>query len=432
MLASAVSGLRTVCPRHINTTPQIMYTQRHIILFDTEESHSNLLPLSFTRPVAEFRIGITTLREKWESLLPGCYSYRPAGYLRDKFGDGPEEDCDDCLFVSGSILPDSHVACLLEGLESGEALTDTAGVLRGCRGTTQQCRKAVDMGPEAAGFRTSSAGSLRVIRYVFDIFLRNAEMIAEDFERLTAGRRSAQLSDTVRVIGAGRRADSKIFVEEGASLECVTVNLKDGPVYIGRGVQIMEGASLRGPLAVCDNSKVKMGARIYGGTTFGPYCKVGGEVDNTVIFGYSNKAHDGYLGNAVIGEWCNIGAGTNASNLKNDYSKIRIWNYATHSFMRTDLQFCGLIMGDHSKAGINCMFNTATVVGVGCNIHGAGFPRVFIPSFSEGSATAGFSDVPMKKFCDIAERVMQRRNKHLNELDRHILECIREAASKFK
>lgn len=409
-----------------------MYTQRHIILFDTEESHSNLLPLSFTRPVAEFRIGITTLREKWESLLPGCYSYRPAPYLHDKFGGQSDEKCDDCLFVSGSVLPDKHVVQLIDSLEKECALTDVDGIIRACRGTVRRCCEAIDKGAAEAGFKVMNSDRLRVIHYVFDVFLRNAEMISEDFERLTAGRKSAPLSDTVRVIGAGRRANSKIFIEEGASLECVTINLKDGPVYIGRGVQIMEGASLRGPLAVCDNSKVKMGAHIYGGTTFGPYCKVGGEVDNTVIFGYSNKAHDGYLGNAVIGEWCNIGAGTNASNLKNDYSKIRIWNYATHSFMRTDLQFCGLIMGDHSKAGINCMFNTATVVGVGCNIHGAGFPRVFIPSFSEGSATAGFSDVTMKKFCDIAERVMQRRDKHLDERDRHIFECIREAASRYK
>ncbi len=411
-----------------------MYTQRHIILFDTEESHRNLLPLSFTRPVAEFRIGITTLREKWESLLPGRYSYRPVDYLYDKFGGGVEvdEQCQDCLYVSGSVLPDRNVVELIESLEPDCVLTDADGIIRVCRGTAQKCREAIDKGAAEVGFKVISSTALRIIRYVFDIFLRNAEMIAEDFERLTAGRESAPLSDTVRVIGRGSRTDSKIFIEEGASLECVTINLKDGPVYIGRGVQVMEGASLRGPLAVCENSKIKMGARIYGGTTFGPYCKVGGEIDNTVIFGYSNKAHDGYLGNAVIGEWCNIGAGTNASNLKNDYSKIRIWNYATHSFMRTDLQFCGLIMGDHSKAGINCMFNTATVVGVGCNIHGSGFPRVFIPSFSEGSATAGFSDVPMKKFCDIAERVMQRRDKYLNEHDRRIFECVREVANRYK
>ncbi|MDE6669386.1 MAG: hypothetical protein K2K26_06865, partial [Muribaculaceae bacterium] len=215
-----------------NPTPQTMYTQRHIILFDTEESHSNLLPLSFTRPVAEFRIGITTLREKWESLLPGCYSYRPAAYLHDKFGGETDDRFDDYLFVSGSLLPDKYVVQLINSLEPECALTDSDGMTRACRGSARRCREAIDKGAAEAGFRVINSDSLRVIHYVFDIFLRNAEMIAEDFERLTAGRKSAPVSDTVRVIGAGRRDDSKLFVEAGASLECVTINLKDGPVYL--------------------------------------------------------------------------------------------------------------------------------------------------------------------------------------------------------
>lgn len=208
--------------------------------------------------------------------------------------------------------------------------------------------------------------------------------------------------------------------------------MSEGPVYVGRGARISEGSCVRGPLALCDHAQVNMGAKIYGNTTLGPYCKVGGELNNVVMFGYSNKAHDGYLGNAVIGEWCNIGAGTNASNLKNDYSKIRLWNYNKRSFVRTDLQFCGLMMGDHSKAGINCMFNTATVVGVGCNVHGAGFPRPFVPSFSEGSPSAGFRDVDLRKFFDIAARVMARRGIELTELDRRIFQAISEAAASYK
>ena len=230
----------------------------------------------------------------------------------------------------------------------------------------------------------------------------------------------------------GEEGSRKLFIEDGASIEGAIINVKDGPVYIGRDSVIMEGATVRGPLALCNNAKIRMGARIYGGSTFGPYCKVGGEIDNAVFFGYSNKAHDGYLGNAVVGEWCNIGAGTNASNLKNDYSKIRVWNYAKHTFMRTDLQFCGLIMGDHSKIGVNCMLNTATVLGVGVNLHGSGFPRVFVPSFSEGSPAGGFKDVSLKKFCEIAERVMSRRGLELTEQDRRILERVREVASRFK
>jgi UDP-N-acetylglucosamine diphosphorylase/glucosamine-1-phosphate N-acetyltransferase len=215
-------------------------------------------------------------------------------------------------------------------------------------------------------------------------------------------------------------------------VEGVTINVKNGPVYIGRNVQVMEGSSLRGPLAICADAQIKMGSKIYGGTTIGPFCKVGGEIDNTVFFGFSNKAHDGYLGNAVIGEWCNIGAGTNASNLKNDYSKIRIWNYAESRFMRTDLQFCGLIMGDHSKAGINCMFNTATVVGVGVNFHGCGFPRTFIPSFSQGSPEAGFSNVSVSAFMQLASRVMGRRGLELTDVDKAIFEKIYEMALAYK
>ena len=188
---------------------------------------------------------------------------------------------------------------------------------------------------------------------------------------------------------------------------------------------------LRGPIALCEHAVVNMGSKLYGATTLGPWCKVGGELNNVVMQAYSNKAHDGFLGNAVIGEWCNLGAGCVASNLKNDYTPIRLWNYPTGRFLRTNLQFCGLIMGDHSKAGINTMFNTATVLGVGVNIHGSGFPRNFVPSFSEGS-TAGFSEVSMTKFFDIAARMMARRHVELTDADRRMFYAIREAAEAFK
>ena len=222
------------------------------------------------------------------------------------------------------------------------------------------------------------------------------------------------------------------LIEEGATIEGATINLRKGPVYIGHNAEIMEGSCVRGPLALCKEAKIRMGSKIYGGSTFGPFCKVGGEIDNAVFFGFSNKAHDGYLGNAVIGEWCNIGAGVNASNLKNDYSKIRVWNYKSHTFMRTDLQFCGPIIGDHTKIGVNCMLNTATVLGVGVNIHGSGFPRVFVPSFSEGSPVTGFTNVTMKKFHDIAERVMSRRDLRLTDIDNRIYEKVYEVAARFK
>ena len=265
------------------------------------------------------------------------------------------------------------------------------------------------------------------VNHLYDIFMLNSEALLADFKRITAGRASQPLSPTNTVIGD----PSLIFLEEGAVVEGAFINTKGGPVYVGRDAEVMEGSMLRGPIALCEHAVVNMGAKIYGATTLGPWCKVGGELNNVVMQAYSNKAHDGFLGNAVIGEWCNLGAGCVASNLKNDYTPIRLWNYPTGRFLRTGLQFCGLIMGDHSKAGINTMFNTATVLGVGVNIHGSGFPRNFVASFSEGS-TAGFSDVSMTKFFEIARRMMARRHKELTPQDERMFYAIREAAEAFK
>lgn len=400
---------------------------RQIVLFDTESVHADLLPMSYTRPVAAFRLGVRTLREQWEEIMPGEYFYRPVEFQQDKFGTCPA-GATDLLFVAGNLVPDERLVARLEGLQPGEALM-CDGEMVAYRGS----EAGLDAGaPEAVV--ELPAGEAVLIRFVYDIFRNNADAINREYRRLTAGRQSAPLSDSNRVIGDLTDADGRlmIFLEEGASVEGAIINVKEGPVYIGRDATVMEGSCLRGPIALCQHSQVKMGAKIYGGTTFGPYCKVGGEVQNAVIFGYSNKAHDGYLGNAVIGEWCNLGAGVNASNLKNDYSKIRLWNYPRHSFLRTDLQFCGLIMADHSKAGINCMFNTATVVGVGVNLHGAGFPRVFVASFQEGSPAGGMTDVPLKKFYQIAERVMSRRGLTLTDADRRIYERVYEVASAYK
>lgn len=401
--------------------------QRKIVLFDTEQTHQDLLPMSYTRPVADFRIGIRTLRQVWEEILPGDYCYRPVEYQREKFGTCQADDA-DMLFIAGNLLPEERLVERLENLQSGEALRyeDQIVAYRGCESKLDAEKfDKVWLLPE---------GSATIIKFVFDIFLNNGEAIKADYRRLTLGRKSEPLSDSNRILGqpTDPEVHPMIFIEEGAEVEGATFNVKEGPIYIGKDAVVMEGACLRGPLALCEHAQVKIGAKIYGGTTFGPYCKIGGEVQNTVIFGYSNKAHDGYLGNAVVGEWCNLGAGVNASNLKNDYSKIRIWNYPRHTFMRTDLQFCGLIMADHSKAGINCMFNTATVVGVGVNLHGAGFPRVFIPSFLEGSPSTGMTDVQLKKFFQIAERVMGRRNIPLTESDRRIYERVFEVASGYK
>lgn len=400
-----------------------------VYLFDSRESHANLLPLSFTRPIADFRIGITTIREKWELMMPADYRYLPVEYLREKFGKTPASG-ETALFISGALIPDTDIIGDILSLKEGEAIPDLESQEKG---PLAYCGTVAGLTGRLYSFITPKAKP-RVIRFAYDIFLFNPEMIAEDFLRITAGRESQPIHPSNTIIG--NTVDSKgnptIFIEQGASMVGATVNLLNGPVYLGPGAEIMEGACVRGPLALCENAKIRMGAKIYGGCTFGPYCKIGGEVDNSVFFGFSNKAHDGYVGNAVIGEWCNLGAGVNASNLKNDYSRIRLWNYRTHTFMRTNLQFCGPIIGDHTKIGVNCMLNTATVLGVGVNIHGAGFPRVFVPSFSEGSSATGFTNVSITKFMQIAERVLSRRGRTITDTDREIYERVYEVASSFK
>lgn len=397
-----------------------------VVLFDTPDIYRQLLPLSYTRPVAAFRVGIVTIREKWEHFLPGDYCYYPKDYLREKY----PSDCEgqECLFIVGNKLPDAGCVSEALTLKPGGILRDEYGIWA-FRGTKE---KFDSLSGDEEGEMSKFPG--RRIDHVFDIFLLNAREIESDFAWLTEKRKGIAPDKSTTIIGdpIDDEGRLRIFIEPGAIVESAVINLKNGPVYIGKNAQVMEGSMLRGPLAVCDNAKIKMSAKIYGSCTFGPFCKVGGEIDNSVIFGYSNKAHDGYLGNAVIGEWCNIGAGTNCSNLKNDYSKIRIWNYREKRFIRTDLQFCGVIMGDHSKVGINCMFNTATVVGVGVNFHGAGFPRQFIPSFLNGSPEAGYSDVSIDTFMTVAGRVMSRRDLELTDVDRRIFEKIYQAAVEFK
>lgn len=395
----------------------------NIILFDDNEVRLNLLPLTFTRPVADIRFGIITIREKWEMCLPGTYSYITADYLSKKF---PAVPSGDSVYIAGHVTPSDELVSLVSGMKPGECYKKEGKLLL-FRGDRDSFDKEIFAEEKDLPFDVLS------VEQLFDIFKNNGEAIARDFKKLTAGKESAKLSATNTVVGEPCFGDGtpKIFIEEGATVECAVINVKKGPVYIGRHAEIMEGSCIRAPFAACENAAVKMGAKIYGATTLGPYCKVGGELNNVVMFGYSNKAHDGFLGDAVIGEWCNLGAGATASNLKNDYAEIKLWNYSTQRFLRTGLQFCGLIMGDHSKAGVNTMFNTATVLGVGVNVYGSGFPRNFIPSFSEGG-TSGFSDVSLNKFFIVADRMMSRRDKHLNEDDKAIFEAIYLQAENYK
>lgn len=398
--------------------------QRNIILFDLPAVRENLLPLSYTRPIADFLVGITTLRKKWESFLAGEFSYSTVGYLSEKY---PMKAAEENLFIASNIIATEQLARRLVSLEPGEVLmADTmAGqrVLVGFKGGANRLDEVIHSMPGGIVYEEK----VDAINYVYDIFLLNGRQIEADFDVLTAGREGQSIPRSNTVIGDPER----IYIESGAIVEGVVLNASHGPIYVGRHVEIMEGSCLRGPIALGEHSTVNMGTRIYPGTSLGPWCKVGGELNNVVIFGFTNKAHDGFLGNAVIGEWCNLGAGCVASNLKNDYTEIKLWNYPSHRFLRTGLQFCGLIMADHSKAGINTMFNTATVVGVGVNIHGSGFPRNFIASFSEGGPS-GFTDLPMEKFFDIAKRMMARRGRSLSEADNRIFHAIRELAENYK
>lgn len=360
-----------------------------IILFDPAEVQARLKPLTLTRPCARLRQGILTIEEKWQRRLPGDYSVATAdSALQPVFNPAP--DPSRGLWIAGNIVPDAALADAVGSLAPGEALRKGDRLI--ARNGSETSSREYD-------------GELTVIDSLTDIFSGNDAAIAADFELLTAGRTSQPLDPTCRLIGD----PSRLFIEEGATLLCATINTLGGPVYIGRDATVMEGVNIRGSLALCDHSQLNMGAKIYGGTTIGPHCKVGGEINNAVFTGFSNKAHDGFLGNAVIGEWCNLGAGCVSSNLKNNYLETRLWSYASERFEPTGLQFTGLIMGDHSKAGINTMFNTATSVGVGCNIYGAGFPRTFIPSFSMGGA-AGMTRQPFAKFVDTARKVMARRH----------------------
>ena len=379
---------------------------QNVILFDPAKARLELLPLTYTRPVALVRHGILTMLEKWQRAIEGTYSFHTQDYLSTKYPMNLSADGND-LFIAANVHPDPELTAAILSLTPGAQLLLDGEVI---------ARRSGDNGPAI-----EYTGKPLVINHIWELFMLNDEALRRDFELITAGRKSQPLSDTCTLIGD----PANLFIEEGATVEAANINVKHGPVYIGRDAEVMEGACLRGPIALCEHAVVNMGGKIYGATTLGPYCKVGGELNNVVMTGYSNKAHDGFLGNAVIGEWCNLGAGCTASNLKNTYGTIKLWSIGQGRFVDTGLQFCGLIMGDHSKAGINTMFNTATTVGVGVNFYGAGFPRTFIPSFTQGS-TAGMKPIYMDAFFVTASKVMARRHVNLTEMDKEILINVRE------
>jgi len=375
------------------------------ILYDGSV-RNNLLPFTFTRPVADIRIGILTIREKWEKYLGTTTTTVTEEYLSDKF---PMVEMAENVMINASFCPNEVLVEMIQFLQPNQAIVKNDEIIAFY--TTDEQEEVVF---EEYDLLEIEEDCLQV-EHTWDIFQKNDQAIRDDFELLTQDRKSQPIPSTVNVLGA-----ENIFIEEGAVLNFCTLNATTGPIYIGKDAEIMEGSVIRGPFALCDHAQVKLATKIYGATTVGPHSRVGGEVNNSVLFAYSNKGHDGFLGNAVLGEWCNIGADSNNSNLKNNYESVKLWDYETERFVNTGLQFCGLMMGDHSKCGINTMFNTGTVVGVAANIFGAGFPRNYIPNFTWGGAQGTQAYLPVKAF-ETAKIVMSRRNIDFTDLDKDIL-----------
>ncbi len=385
------------------------------ILFDGPHRNA-LLPFTFTRPVADIRVGILTIREKWEKQLGSTTTSVTEDYLSEKW---PMVEMENNVMINASFLPNEILVEMIKNLEHKQAIFQEEEVV------AFFAKEGEEVDFDSFEVIEFSNDCIK-IENTWDIFQKNDVAIREDFELLTEDRFSQSIPKSVNVI-----APENIFIEEGAKLEFVTLNASTGPIYIGKNAEIMEGSVIRGPFALCESGRVKLATKVYGATTVGPHSVIGGEVNNSVLFGYSNKGHDGFLGNSVLGEWCNIGADSNNSNLKNNYEEVKLWSYETENFAKTGLQFCGLMMGDHSKCGINTMFNTGTVVGVSTNIFGAGFPRNFVPSFSWGGAS-GFTTYLTKKAFETAKIVMARRNVEFSEEDTKILEHVFEETKKYR
>lgn len=392
----------------------------NVVLIDTY-IWDELLPLTFTRPVAEIRIGILTIREKWERWLKKSVSYSTKSHLTKKY---PLKLDSTNLFINSALLPDEKIIDTLLRLKEGETYFFDDIFIAALLNYEQSI---LFIENQIIPNKVQLNEKPFLIEHFCQIFSENGRELEKDYVLLTKNRVSNQLSETNIVIGNR----DLIFVEKNAIVEASILNTTTGPIYIGENAEIMEGCMIRGPFAICEHATLKMGAKIYGPTTIGPYSKVGGEVNNSVFFGYSNKAHDGFLGNSVIGEWCNLGADTNNSNLKNNYLKVKMWNYPKQKFVDTGLQFAGLIMGDHSKCGINTMFNTGTVVGVACNLFGDGYHRNFVPSFSWGGPQ-GYTFYQFDKAIETAKIVLQRRNLTLSQIDIDILNWVYENTKIFR
>jgi len=393
----------------------------HVLLFDDPAIWPHLLPLTFTRPIAALRCGILTIAEKWQRRLAApSIGFLTQPHLQAKFPAG--NVAGPALVINGAVCPDQLLAQQVQRLQPGEGLYDGDLLVAAHLADASQVAELIQ-----DGLATSQevSESVTIVSRPWHLFLHNGAQIREDFPLVTQGRQSAPVGDAHTIV----YAPENIFIESGVKIRAAILNAEDGPIYLGKNSQVHEGAVVKGAMALCESSYINVGAKMRGDNTVGPFCKVGGEVSNSIIMAYSNKGHEGFLGNSVIGEWCNIGADTNTSNLKNNYAPVKVWSHAKEHFVNTGQQFCGLLMGDHAKCGINTMFNTGTVVGVGANVFGAGFPRTFIPSFSWGGAH-GFETFRLPKMAEVAQRVMGRRLLEYDETEQAIMAHVFEATAK--
>ncbi|MCC5932152.1 MAG: glucose-1-phosphate thymidylyltransferase [Cyclobacteriaceae bacterium] len=385
----------------------------NISLVDLPLHRTDLMPLTYTRPVSELRVGILTLTEKWKFYGAEEISWITEPYLRKKF---PLKSSNETIVINGALCPSILLVKAIQQLKAGQALYSGGNFLAAFTDTAAGIELS-EKGHLPHGHNTMIFnGDVTLIGHHWDIFNKNAEQIQADFNLITKGRKSQPIEDPHTI--AYRQEN--IFLEEGATVKAAILNAETGPIYLGKHSEVGEGAVIRGSFSLGEHAVVSIGAKMRGDISAGPYAKIGGEVGNSVIFGYSNKAHDGYMGNTVVGEWCNFGADTNTSNLKNTYDEIKLWSYTSGKFVKSGQQFLGLVMADHSKCGINTMFNSGTVVGVSTQVLGEGYHRNVIPSFTWASSKS-FTTVSPKQCFDIAERVFARRKKTFSEIDRDIL-----------
>ena len=395
------------------------FSAMNVALFDHPLIRLQLLPFTYTRPAAEIRMGILTITEKWQHYLGEHVGHLTQDYLANKF-PGPK-NLSNLLVVNGSICPDEDFMVAINALEQDQGLSQN-GILLAARVSEYKSISALEELPTS-----EYAGELTIISRPWHIFKEAGSQIREDYRLLTQNRQSAPIDDKHTTVYNAEN----IFIEEGVSIKAAILNAEKGPIYLGKNSSVEEGAVIRGPFALGEDSTINAQARMRGDISIGPKCKVGGEVSNSVIFGHSNKGHDGFLGNSVVGEWCNIGAGTNVSNLKNNYTKVKVWDYAKEAFINTGEQFCGLMMADHSKCSINTMFNTGTITGVAANIFGAGFPRTLIPSFAWGGH-AGFSTFKQNKVKEMATVSMARRDGVFDQEEEDIMNHLYRETQKFR